>query len=104
MSGLHGAVSGLDQLVLYMAVVDHLHPRGEQREVLRRHLNPLVQTFNPVGNAAVWFPHDLVEESDLIWREFVERLEMPVLFDVGGEISSSWSVGGIAYKPTVYSA
>ena len=84
--GLHGAVSGLDQLVLYMAVVDHLHPRGEQREVLRRHLNPLVQTFNPVGHAAVWFPHDLVEESDLIWREFVERLEMPVLLDVGGEI------------------
>ena len=47
--GLHGSLAGLDQLVFNVPVVDHLHPIGEQREVLRRHFDPLEQAFDPVG-------------------------------------------------------
>ena len=75
LSEFHGAVAGLDQLVLYMAVVDHLRLLGEQRAMLRRHLDPLVQTFNPVRHRAVCCPHDLLDDLDLLWRECVERLE-----------------------------
>ena len=42
LSEFHGAGVGLDQGVLYMAVVDHLHLLGEQRARLRRHLDLIV--------------------------------------------------------------